>query len=118
MNYEALTWLIKSILINFRCDNCTSFIYSKDINLVNIEWRWVTLSIDCPRCKKKSMIKSEVVSIDLSKLDITEKQLMWIKNTFNDKSIWDTKNLINDNFIVELDKNLKKEKLKAEDLFL
>ena len=119
MNFEALQMLVKSLLANFRCNFCSSWITVKDIDLLSIEWNQVSLEIHCQKCSKKSLVKSEVVSVDLSKMNLTSGQMTMIKNTIdmkNWKKIQNAK-LINDSFIVELDKNLKKEKCSVIDLF-
>ncbi len=123
MNLEALNWLIKSIISSFKCWNCKWTVWPKNINIKNIEWKSVLLDIVCPTCWKSSLVKSEVVSVDVNKLNLSQKQLDMIKKSIdlnNDKKInnkTDKKMTINDNLIVELNNDLKKEKLSVSDLF-
>lgn len=113
MNFEALEWLIKSILESFKCWFCNSKVHKKNLSLKAIEWNSVTLEIFCENCKNISNLKSEVISIDLSK-HLNKNDLLNLKNSIlNSKS---EKN-ISDEEIVKLSKNLKKEKLNASDLF-
>lgn len=120
MNYEALKLLIKSLVWNFRCVNCSGSIIEKDIFLNWIDWQKITLEVLCPTCLKKSLIKSEVMSVDLSKTSLSKEQIVMLKNTIennNMNKIINSQNLISDTYIVELNKDLKKEKLNAADLF-
>jgi hypothetical protein len=60
-----------------------------------------------------------VVSVDLSAVGIKDEDLMAIKGAISSKNAEKIKKsrLINDTFIVDLDKNLKKENVSATDLF-
>ncbi|MDD3145365.1 MAG: hypothetical protein PHV23_04610 [Candidatus Gracilibacteria bacterium] len=120
MNYEALKLLIKSLVGNFRCVTCSGSIEEKDIFLMSIEGQKIVLEVLCPSCSKKSIIKSEVMSVDLTKSSLSKEQIVMLKNTIennNGLKIRNSQNTINDNLIVELNKDLKKEKLNVMDLF-
>lgn len=123
MNLDALNWLVKSIISNFKCWNCKSWAWSKNINIKNIDWKSVLLDIICPSCWKSSLVKSEVVSLDVNKLNLSQEQLDAIKKKIdlnNNKKINSNnknKMTISDNLIVELNNDLKKEKLSVSDLF-
>ncbi len=120
MNYEALKLLIKSLVTNFKCTNCESSITEKEINLNWIEWQKIILDISCPNCDKKIIIKSEVMSVDLTKMNLSKEQIVMLKNTIetnNINKIVDSQYLINDKLIVELNKDLRKDNLNVSDLF-
>lgn len=124
MNLDALNWLVNSIISTFKCTDCSSSAYWKDINIKNINWNSILLDIVCPNCSKSSLIKSEVLSLDLTKMNLTEKQIELLKTWINknnsvkiSSNLWDKKNTLNDWVIVELNKDLKKEKLSVSDLF-
>ena len=82
MNFEALNWLINSILDWYLCPHCWAKVDKRNINIKNIDWNAVTLDIFCKVCKKNSIVKSEIVSIDLAK-HLNEQQLGVLKNTLN-----------------------------------
>lgn len=117
MNYEALQLLVKSLVANFKCEMCKASIMSNDINIIGVEWKRVTLEIGCKKCNNKSLVKSEVITMDLWKMKLTSNQIMSIKNSID--KVHNKKNLdtIKDDNIIELDKNLKKAKFNVEDLF-
>lgn len=120
MNYEALKLLINSLVTNFKCTNCTSNVTEKDINLLGIEWQKIVLDIKCPSCDKKTLIKSEVVSVDLTKMNLSREQISLLKSkieTTNAEKIVNSQTNINDKFIVDLNRDLKKENLNVSDLF-
>lgn len=114
MNFEALNWLINSILDWYLCPHCWAKVDKRSISIKSIDWNSVTLDIFCKVCKKNSIIKSEIVSIDLTKY-LNEHQLGILKNTLDKEKI-KTEN-ISDSEIVRLDKDLKKENVNVSDLF-
>lgn len=119
MNLEALNWLIKTMVWNFSCSDCSSKSSINDINIKSIENSKVILDVKCPSCQKISSIRSEVMSLDLKKLNLTDNQLNILKSSIdknNSSKLKNIKSNINDNFIVELNKNLKKENITAMDL--
>ena len=114
MNFEALNWLINSILDWYLCPHCWAKVDKRNINIINIDWNAVTLDIFCKVCKKNSIVKSEIVSIDLTK-HLNEQQLGVLKNTLNKGKL--KIGNISDSEIVKLDKDLKKENVNVSDLF-
>ncbi len=113
MNFQALEWLIQSIISQYSCDNCSIKLDKKDVSIKQIEWTSVVLELTCPKCNFKWLIKSEVVSLDLTKY-LSEKELKEIQNSIE----WvRNKNSIKDEQIVELNRDLKKENLEVWDLF-
>ena len=120
MNYQALKWLIDNLIKEYKCPNC-----SKDVKESNVDIIWAagtTINIDiwCPACNKHSMIKSEILSIDISKLAIAKEWLSQIRNKLEEVK-WKLietkkKNQIKDKEIIDLDKKLKTETLNVEDL--
>ncbi|MDD2907373.1 MAG: hypothetical protein PHH98_01905 [Candidatus Gracilibacteria bacterium] len=120
MNYEALKLLVKSLVGNFRCIPCSGTITEKDIFLISLDGQKIILEVLCPTCSKKSLIKSEVMSVDLTKTNLSNEQIAMLKNTIENSNSLKIKNSqgnINDNLIVELNKDLKKEKVSVTDLF-
>lgn len=113
MNFEALNWLINSILRSHKCGFCKNKPKKEDINIKNINWSEVFLEINCPKCQKTSYIKTEVMEIDLKKY-LTENQLNELKwKIFSKKS----NNKISKGEISKLTQDLKKENLNVSDLF-
>jgi len=120
MNYEALQWLVNSIISTFKCVDCSSEVNQKDLNIKAIEWNSIVINVSCPSCEKVSSIKSEIMSVDLAKLNLSKEQLELLKKWVaknNIWKIWKLKKGINDTEITELNKDLKKENLNVSDLF-
>ncbi len=113
MNFQALEWLIESVVSQYNCESCKNKVEKKDINIKQIEWAVVLLEVNCSKCNLKTLIKSEVVSLDLTKY--LSKEELWVIK----KSLDSSKNKISikDEQIVELNKDLKKENLEVWDLF-
>ena len=114
MKFAAWYWLIISLLECYLCPHCWAKVDKRSISIKSIDWNSVTLDIFCKVCKKNSIIKSEIVSIDLTKY-LNQHQLGILKNTLDKEKI-KTEN-ISDSEIVRLDKDLKKENVNVSDLF-
>lgn len=119
MNFWALKWLVENVVKNYKCPECNSDISDNNIDVVWAAWNTVNIDIECSNCWKHSMIKSEVMTFDLSKLPLEKEKLEAIKN-----HLWSVKakinvkkTLIKDEEIVDLSKNLKKTNLDVSELF-
>ena len=117
MNFWALKWLVENVVRNYKCPECNSEINDNNIDVVWAAWNTVNIDIECSSCWKHSMIKSEVMSVDLSNLPIEKEKLEKIKmQLWKIKTSKNTK-IIKDEQIVDLSKNLKQEKINVSDLF-
>ncbi len=121
MNFWALKWLVENVVANYKCPECNSEINDSNIDVVWAAWTTVNIDIECSNCWKHSMIKSEVMTFDLSKMPLDEEKIEWLK-----KELWtlkwkllinNWKKLIKDEEIVDLNKNLKKSNLNVSELF-
>ena len=66
MNFQALKWMITSLTSNFNCKECSSKVSEENVEIVWAAWNTINLDVTCPQCWKHSMIKSEVLSVDLT----------------------------------------------------
>lgn len=117
MNFEALNWLINSILNWFKCGHCKSKVDKKNIDVKSVDGDSVVLDIFCENCKNHSMLKTEVISVDLTK-HLTKEQLEVFKLAFEKN--FERENFaknISDEQIKKLNKELKKENFWVSDLF-
>ena len=117
MNYKALKWMIDNLTSTYTCPECNSNVDEWGVDIIWAAWTTINIDIECSNCGKHSMIKSEVITLDLSGIQ----NIPWLQWTINwtikDNKPIEQKKLINDNQIIELNKNLKKSNLGAEDLF-
>ncbi len=109
MNYQALKWLIESIKKDFRCPECKSSIDESSIDIIWAAWNSVNVDIICKKCGKHSMLSSQLLMIDLKSLTNS----LWKKNITNNSK----KNIISDNEIINLNKDLNNWDIKVSDLF-
>jgi len=107
MNYKALTSMVDWLVNNYLCPSCDSKINAENIDIVWAAWNNVNIDIECPKCKNHSMVKSQIIQLDMQNIQKLRDNLNQTK----------TKNSIKDSQIVELSKDLKARKLKVEDLF-
>lgn len=108
MNYEALNTMIKNLIESYKCPECKTWITTNDIDIVWAAGSTVNLDIVCTNCKKHSMVKSQIMHVNLEQLNSIKNKIAWNKKT----------PLIQDNQIVELDRELKNKKISVSDLFV
>ena len=112
MIYEAMKWLIDWLVSTYKCE-CGSSIKDSDVDIVWAAWNTLNLDVMCPKCGRHWMIKSQLVMMDLNWLSQFKHEIEWVSNQLKkDKS-----QLISDNTIVNLWKDLKNKDIKASDLF-
>jgi len=136
MNFQALKWMVDSLVQTFNCPECSSTVSEKSIEIMWTAGENINIDIECPKCKKHSMIRAQMLSIELPIQDIKikaeeinsqitksmQKKLNEIgkfKWHIEDmKSNSENKNhLIKDSQIVELNKNLKSNNISMSELF-
>lgn len=119
MNFQALKWMINTLVQTYKCPHCGSDILDNNIDIVWAAWTNINIDVDCPSCKKHSIIKAEMVSFDIWKISITKNNLNNLKNNLSklqNNSVKWNENSIRDEEIINLNKDLKKFK-KVSDLF-
>lgn len=119
MKFWALKWLVENVLRSYRCSECSCEVNEENIDVIWAAWNTVNIDIECSNCGKHSMIKSEVLTLDLSNMNITKEKLWNIK-----AELWKIQGKINlkkdsikDELIINLNKSLKQEKMNVSDLF-
>ena len=135
MNFQALKWMVDSLVQTFSCPECNSQIWDDSIEIMWTAGQNINIDIECPGCKKHSMIRAQMLSTELPIQDIAIKaeeidsQLtknMRKKLDEIEKFSWhiqdmksNSKNttLIKDSQIVELNKNLKSDNISMSELF-
>lgn len=117
MNFQSLKWMIDSLIQSYKCPECWSTVSDSNIDIIWAAWTTINIDIECSNCWKHSMVKTEVLSLDLSEKWISAESLEKIKRTLmNSKNVnikWES---IKDEEIVWLNKDLKKSKLNVSDL--
>ncbi len=122
MNYQALKWMLESVVKTYKCPSCWSIISEENVDIVWAAWSTVNIDIECMNCWKHSMIKAEITQVDLSRVNFSSDKLPMIKETLqkikSNLKTWNWSiNTIKDEEIINLSKNLKTEDLKISDLF-
>ena len=125
MNFQTLKWMIESLVKSYKCPMCTSDVNESDISIIWAAGNTVNIDVICGNCKKHSMVKIEVMWIDLTKQDAPADMLRELKSRFRNmqpnaeiiSGEVSLENPIKDENIVDLNKNLKSENLSVEDLF-
>lgn len=70
MNYQMLKTLLDSLILNFKCPNCSQGVTDSNLEIVWAAWTNINLDILCPNCDKHTFVKTEVSQINLG--NITE----------------------------------------------
>lgn len=124
MNFQTLRWMIESLVKTYKCPMCNSHVTENNIDIIWAAGTTVNIDVACGSCDKHSMIKIEVLAVDLTKKNISSDQLAELKSRF--KNIKDvevstpntsTESAIKDETIIDLSKDLKKWDLSVDDLF-
>lgn len=122
MNFKALKWMIDSLVQVYKCPSCESIVWDNNVDIIWAAWTNINIDVECPTCNKHSMIKAEIVSFDLWKINISQENLNNLKDNLvklKDKKSENnilTDNLIKDEEIVNLNKELK-DTINVSDLF-
>ncbi|MDC0506280.1 hypothetical protein OAN96_01660 [Candidatus Gracilibacteria bacterium] len=126
MNYQALKTMIDSVTSNYKCPSCNSSVSEESLDIIGAAGTSVNIDITCPACEKHSMIKAEVMNVDVSNMKIGSEQLGALQEKISQiKGLTggsihmqpNSSNRMKDEQIVNLNKNLKQKDLKVEDLF-
>lgn len=126
MNYKTLKWMLESLVKVYKCPMCNAEINENNVDIVWAAWNTVNIDIECHNCKKHSMIKAEINSINLTSLNLQDNWIDWLKKSLeqikwqiiktksDESEKWEK---ITDKEIVDLNKKLKNSNLNASDLF-
>jgi hypothetical protein len=118
MNFQSIKSMIESLIKSYKCPECWESINDTNVDIMWAAWTTINIDIECFKCWKHSMVKTEVLAIDLSKKWISKENIEKLRNTLlNSNSIKSINSKkINDEEIMSLNKDLKKWKLNVSDL--
>ncbi len=118
MNFQSLKGMIESIINSYKCPECNSQVEEFNIDIIWAAWSTINIDIECPSCWKHSMVKTEILSINLNNkwlslesIEKIKKSLLTIRPNISTKNI-----SIKDEEIIALNRDLKKESLNVADL--
>ncbi len=116
MNFQSLKTMIDNLVQTYACPSCTSKIDDTNVEIVWTAGSNINVEVACPQCEKHSIIRAQVIPLDLPSLNISKEQIEWIK-----WQLWitETKNedRIKDSQIVDLNRAIKKNNCSIEELF-
>lgn len=136
MNFQALKWMVDSLIQIYSCPECNSKIWEESIEIMWTAWENINVEVECPNCKKHSILRAQMVTLELpvqeikikaeeinsqitksmqNKLDEIEKFKWHIEDMKTDSK--NKYNLIKDTQIIELNKNLKSNNISMSELF-
>lgn len=112
MNYQALKSMIENLINTYKCPECKSSISEGNVDIIWAAWTNVNIDVECPKCRKHSMIKSQIIQMNINNIESLRSSLLDIKNLKSS-----IKHGINDSEITNLSKDLKSDSLNVSDLF-
>ncbi|MDD3646219.1 MAG: hypothetical protein PHH06_02300 [Candidatus Gracilibacteria bacterium] len=112
MNYQALKSMIENLIKTYKCPECKSSVTEENIDIVGAAGANVNIDVECPKCKKHSMIKSQIIQMNINSIEGLRNSIQNIKNLKSS-----IKHGINDSEITNLSKDLKSEHINVSDLF-
>ncbi len=118
MNYQSLKWMIESIINSYRCPECATAVNESSIDIIWAAWSTINIDIECYNCRKHSMVKTEVLSLDLTNKWLSPENIEKLKSSLINlnSNIITKQTSIKDNEIIELNKDLKKKSLNVSEL--
>ncbi|MFA5916688.1 MAG: hypothetical protein WC850_00455 [Candidatus Gracilibacteria bacterium] len=125
MNYKTLKGMLESLIKVYKCPMCNAEVSESYVDIVGAAGNTVNIDIECQNCKKHSMIKAEINSVNILPINVGENGMDGLKKslenikgqiTQNNNQISNSKK-ITDTEIVDLNKRLKNDDLNAQDLF-
>ncbi len=111
--------MIDSLTQTYKCPECQARVNDYNIDIMWAAWTTINIDIACEWCGKHAMIKTEVLSIDLRNKNFSPQDIEKLKHTLTGKTwkvVW-TQTPIKDAQILDLNKDLRKNKLDVSDLF-
>ena len=117
MNYQALKSMIESLVTSYKCGECSSSITAANIDIMWAAWNNVNIDIQCPKCKKHSMVKSQIMQMNVENLEQLKQNLNQIRWNIKNAKVSINTSSIKDKEIIDLSKELKNNKCEASDLF-
>ena len=112
MNYQILKTILDSLVSNFKCPTCNSWVTDKNVEILWTANQSINLEIICPECNKPTMVKAEMANFNVWNLPnltpqalqdlkaklkntsktqnakINEKEIIDLKNTLNQDNLW------------------------------
>lgn len=118
MNYQSLKWMIESIINSYKCPECSTLVNESNIDIIWAAWSTINIDIECYWCGKHSMIKTEVLSLDLTNKWLSKENIEKLKNTLLGlrPNIVTKQTRIKDEEIIDLNRDLQKKSLNVAEL--
>lgn len=121
MNFKWLKSMIDSLVATYKCPECWEGATEDNVDIIWAAGNTINIDLVCWKCWKHSMIKSEVVSLDLDKSNLSAEQLQTLRDhlwTLGGKlSIPMEEDKVSDEEITDLHKKLQESDLSLSDLF-
>jgi len=135
MNFHSLKIMVDNLVNTFKCPDCSSTVSEQAVEIMWTAGLNINIDIECPKCQKHSMIRAQMLSLELpikdiqmkeeeinsKKIEELQKKLEEIekfKGHVEDmKSNKENDVLIKDSEIIELNKNLKSNNVSMSELF-
>ena len=88
MNYKFIKWIIDSLIKTYKCPSCWATINENNVDIIWAAWNSINIDIVCNRCKKHSLIKSELNDISKPMNYWPKIAQNWIGDTSNFEKNW------------------------------
>jgi DNA-directed RNA polymerase subunit RPC12/RpoP len=110
--------MIESLTNSYKCPECWKWITDANVDIIWAAWTTINIDVECFNCWKHSMIKTEILAINLTNQWISNENIEKLKNLLlqNSWNKWLKISTIKDEEIIWLNKDLKKWKLNVSDL--
>jgi|GEM_PF-1036890 len=72
--------MIENFIKTYKCPSCSANTDESFVDIIGAAGSTINIDIECPSCKKHSMIKAEVAQIDISNVNLAKDKINQIKN--------------------------------------
>ncbi len=133
MNFQSLKSMIDNLIQTYNCGSCNSKVDESNVEVVWTAWTNVNVEIECPQCKKHTIVRAQVYALDVPTSSFSPEQITQLKEKISEsgwlsaEALWDielslewikeNKNSIKDTSIVEISKKLKTRNISVDDIF-
>lgn len=115
MNYQIFKSIIESIIANFKCESCMSWVSENNIEIIWAAWGSLNVDVVCPSCSKHTVVRAEVANVNLWAVSWKQELKEKLVKTFSNIVKNDNNLKLNDKVITDLSKALKTENIKVQD---
>ena len=113
--------MIESLVASYKCPECGEGANDENVDIIGAAGNTINIDLVCEKCGKHSMIKSEVINLDLQNGAVSPEQIEILRHHLQDKwvhgEIKSSQTAVSDKEITQLHKKLQESDINLSELF-